>query len=188
APRPTDLATVRSAYEQYRADFFTQVCVRQQAFSITDASGAIDFRASLNAAQEAAVNGGAGLRGGTVTCYSQSELEAQSKEFAQAVKGLAPGHAGGLQRTAYGYSVLAVESRQSDGFTPAVQRVLGLGTNNGQPFDAALTHVLSQTRVRINPQYGTWREASGGGPPQVTPPRGPADALAALTPNSPTGG
>lgn len=188
APRPTDLATLRSAYSQYRADFFTQVCVRQQAFSITSASGAIDFPASLTAAQEAATSGATGISGGTLTCYSQSQLEAQSKEFAQAVKSLAPGHAGAPQRTAYGYSVLAVESRQSEGLTPAVQRVLGLGLSNGQPFDAALTHVLSHTRVSINPQYGTWHAASAGSPQQVTPPSGPPAALAALPQSSSTGG
>jgi hypothetical protein len=186
APAPTDVAALMSVFDQYRADFFTEVCVRQQAFSVTGANGAIDFPASLAAAQ-AAVTGG-GLQGGTLTCYSQAEFETQPKEFVHTVKALAPGQAQAPQRTEYGYSVLGVDSRQSEEFTPAVQAVLGLGVNNGQAFNAALTHVLSQTRVQINPQYGTWQPASSSGPPQVVPPTGPADALAALTPTTTTGG
>ncbi len=195
-PLPSDLTDVRAAFDQHRADFFTQVCVRVIAVSVTDANGNIDFSASLVKAQEAVELynishsvSGAGINGGTVTCYSQSDFEQQPLPFIQGVRSLAPGRAQQPQRTPYGYSVLAVDSRQSETLTPEVQAVINVGlVLSSNQADTALNQVLARTRIRINPQYGTWQEGSSTQGPGVVPPTGPPAGLVASTPPQSIGG
>ena len=162
-PISTDKATLASGYDKFKANLFTQVCVRQIAVTVTGAGGSIDYPKSQAAAQAIvsqytaahASGSPAGVTGGSVSCYSQQALEAQSPALFNAVLSVPTGDAQAPQKTPYGYSVLAVDSRQVETETPAVDHVLSLAVADNSlpaPVEAALRSV----HVKVNPQYGAW--------------------------------
>lgn len=160
-PPPASTADARSAFMSHQANFFAQVCTRLVTVSVPAPSGGIDFAASKDKADQiqSAFNAGTGFTGGgSVTCYTQAQLEAQSQDLFNGVLGLAPGQAASPVRTGYGYNVLAVVSRQMQNFTPGTAQVLAFALNSSTQngYTPALVRVLQATRVKVNPTFGTW--------------------------------
>ncbi|MDQ2754134.1 MAG: hypothetical protein M3R71_01140 [Actinomycetota bacterium] len=158
-PTASNVATLRTVYDTNRKYFFTRVCTRQVDVSqpLPTASGAIST-----------VDPGSG---GAVSCYSAADLENQPAAFVNTVMGLAPGQAAAPVKTSYGYQVLSVVSRDEEGFTPAVQRLLSvaLASSAGTP-DSAVARIVAAAHVKVNPAYGTWNPASATSNFGVQPP------------------
>ncbi len=183
-PVPTGqtATAIRQIYSHYRADFYSQVCVRQVTISVTSASGGINFGASLSrarqvasqfdAASQASSGGsGAGQLGGSFTCYSLAQMQSQPVPFVDAVMKLAPGRAAPPQRTGLGYSVTAVASRRTLPFSGAVARAIYAVILQRQPLaDAALRRLDARARIKVLAAYGTWFTGSRAVPPGVRPP------------------
>jgi hypothetical protein len=162
-PQPTTTADARTAFMSHQANFFSRVCTRVITVSILAPNGGIDFAASLAKANQiqSDFNGGtlAGdTSGGSVTCYTQAQLEDQSQALFNEVLGLAPGQAAPLVKTGYGYNVLAVDSRVLQTFTSGTAEVLAfaLNSSNQSGYTPALVHVLEAAKVKVNPAFGTW--------------------------------
>ncbi|MGH9094135.1 MAG: hypothetical protein ACRDXE_03145, partial [Acidimicrobiales bacterium] len=171
AIEPTTLSQPQlyQAYSAVRKYFFARVCTRLVTVAIAKSDGSLDRVASLNQAKsiEASYNltrqdsaltqTFGGVTGGTVTCSTPAQLEAQGPAFFQRVLALAPGQADAPQTTAYGYNVLAVERRDMQPFGDAVQRALSVvvSANANQP-DKVLIDLLSHSRVKVNQAYGAW--------------------------------
>jgi hypothetical protein len=192
-PRPSSPADARSAFISHQANFFSRVCTRQITVSIRSPNGQIDLAASKDRANhiEGDINSGGTTAGsgGSVTCYTQPELENQSQAFFNTVVGLAPGRAAPPDETGYGYNVVAVDSRQLQAFTPDTAAVLTfvLNSNAQNGYTPALVRVLQAAKVSVNPAFGTWN------PSQLTVQASPvpdeiATKLQASSSQAPSGG
>jgi hypothetical protein len=146
-------STIRQVYQQYQTFFFVQVC------TLEDSAPTLDQAKALAAT---------GLPNGSPGCYDQVQFEAQPAPYRTAVQATAVGRVAAPIQTGYGYQVVKVVSRVEQGFTPQVQRVLSTAITaaEGTP-NTAVNHLLSHTRVQLNPMYGTWKT------PNVVPPRTP---------------
>ena len=178
-PAPTNLAQLRSAYQSVSKYFFSQVCVRSISVAVTRPDGSLNDSASLGSADQIVnqynlVHADPSLRaalgrpaGGVVTCYDGLGLEKQGQAFFDQVLALAPGTAAKPQKTAFGYQVLAVDSRRPLPFDTATQKALALGIAQAQgASDPALGAVVGPAHVTVDPRYGTWDRSTGS----VTPP------------------
>jgi hypothetical protein len=175
-PLPT--ATLQPLYADFKAEFYTQVCVTQASVSVAGPNGAVDFAASQTQASALAQqlsSGGAkstgAATGGASTCYTHVQLDAQSAALIDTVVSLAPGHAVS-QKTTYGYQVTAVTSRQTQPLAGPVAQVLTtlvyeLGQPNG---DTVLRRLESQAHVKVNVTYGSWHPPNGTTPASVVAP------------------
>lgn len=173
-----DAPQLQQIYQQYRADFYSQVCVRQVPVTVTKPDGRVDVPGSLAAARRVLAQFGrthtfpGSGPGGSVKCYSQADVEAQSPGFVTTVMGLAPGQAGITRRASPGYDVVAVVSRRTEPFAGDVARVLETVILQRQPYvDAALLALDARARVTVDPAYGTWSSGGNGKVPGVVPPR-----------------
>jgi hypothetical protein len=185
-----DAAQLQQVYQQYRADFYSRVCVRQISVSVAGTNGSVDLPASQSAATRivsaydsggsAAVNRLAAgeITGGTVNCLSQADLEAQPASFITTVMALAPGRAAAPQRTSFGYNVVAVLSRTTEPFGGDVARALEAVILQREPFvDSAVVGLTERAEVRVNPAFGSWSDGhQGRSVPSVVPPAAPANA------------
>ncbi|MDQ2728038.1 MAG: hypothetical protein M3Y91_09300 [Actinomycetota bacterium] len=165
-PPPTSTADARSALMNHQANFFSRVCTRKISVSMQGTNGGIDFAASRDKANkiESDFNGGTlggDTGGGSVTCYTQPQLEDQSQALFNEVLGLAPGEAAAPVRTSYGYNVLAVDSRDLQTFAPGTAAVLAFAINssNQNGYTPALVRVLQSAKVKVNPAFGTWNQS-----------------------------
>jgi len=183
----SDVAVLRQAYDQRLADFYTQVCVRQIAVSVTATSGAIDYPSSFAAAQRIVGDYDAGpvgralasqVTGGTVQCYSQADLETLATPFVTTVMTLAPGQAASPVKTSFGYNVVAVVSRSTEPFAGAVARALQAALYAFEPgMDVPLLALEQAAHVKVERSYGSWNgQATAQALPGVVPPSAPAAA------------
>ena len=180
-PTTLSLSQLYQAYSQAKAYFFARVCIRQVTVAVANANGSVDQPASLSAATSIASSYNltqripaltqyvGGVSGGAITCYTPAQLEATGTTLFTRVLALGPGQAAAPQRAAYGYNVLAVESRVNQPFGPAVQRALSVIIEqlNGQP-DPVLTRLLARTHVKVNQAYGTWDASQESVAPPAT--------------------
>lgn len=143
-------ATLLGTYNQYKSNFFLQICTTaSSAFSESEAAGI--------AAQ--------GVPNGVLACYNQVQFEAQPMAFQTAVLTLPVGKVSAPIKTSYGYQVVKVVDRTLQEYSEDLQRVLSLVITSAQgTVNPVLTGLLSKASVRINPAYGTWSSL------QVTPP------------------
>lgn len=162
-PQPASTADALSAFMSHQANFFARVCTRLITVSVPAADGGIDFTASKAKADhiDGDLNAGtttADTGGGSVTCYTQAQLEEQSQAFFNQVLGLAPGQAAPPVKTGYGYNVLAVDSRDMQPFTSGTASVLAfaLNSSNQNGYTPALVRVLQAAKVKVNPAFGAW--------------------------------
>lgn len=155
-------------YNNARRFFFSRVCTRQVSVSVAGPSGRVDFAASKSEAEKVASRynstappGGRGPgRDATLTCFTQRQLEDQGLPLFNQVLALAPGHAAAPERTATGYRVLAVESRDHQPFTSGVAAVIGLLQAQAPGTDSTkLVEVLTRARVTVDPAFGTWNHS-----------------------------
>jgi hypothetical protein len=154
APVPTGsaLASVNQGYQQIKQYFYNEVCVREASAFDKAAAQAITASGSVS---------------GPTVCYTPIQLEDYPAAFRNAVTSLAVGAVSQPIQTDYGYQVVQVVSRQEQGFNPSVQKVLSLV---GGSAPDALTAVLRQAKVSVNPAYGSWN----GSQFTVVPPRAPS--------------
>jgi hypothetical protein len=154
APIPTGsaLATVTQGYQQQKQYFYNEVCVRQASTFDKAAAQAITSSGSV---------------AGSTVCYTPIQLEDYPAAFRNALMSLAVGDVSQPIQTSYGYEVVQVVSRQEQGFNPSVQKVLSLV---GGSAPDALTAVLRQAQVKVNPAYGSWNASQF----QVDPPHAPS--------------
>lgn len=195
---PSDVAVnsseLQQAFQANQAYFFSRVCTRQITVSVAGSDGSVDRRASRNKAEQVRTQfnlshsvGGAGGAsgqqgsaatgsvGGAVVCYTPAQLEQRPLRFFQAVFALAPGQAGQPVATPDGFTVLAVDSRTFQAFTPAVAQVLALTLQRGSD-PAGLIDVLDRARVTIDNAFGTWSHKQL----TVVPPSRPSEVIAAV--------
>jgi hypothetical protein len=169
-----DATTLARTYQANQKYFFTQVCTHQIAITATNPDGSVNYPDSLAQATDAVgrINTGIGGAGGAVVCYTQPQLETQPVSFITTVMGLAPGRAAAPIKTSFGYQVIAVDSRNLLGLTPAVQRALSVALSAGQVTDTPLIRLLTAAHVSINPQYGLWSPKTVGISPPAVPTAG----------------
>ena len=149
-PSSATAAALQSSYTKIEPYFFSRLCLRQATAS------------TLAAAEQLAGGGFVG----SISCYDQAGVEAQSAAWqTAALKLAANGDVSAPVKTAYGYAVLERVSRTTPGRTPGVDRVLSLLNAQSEP--SQLTAVAKAAHVKVNPAYGTW---SNG---QITPPAAP---------------
>ena len=155
-PLAVNSQTLGEVYSQYRQYFFTRVCVRQAA--------------AFSSAQASRLSSEARIAGIAV-CYGQADLESQPASLRNAVMTLAVGKVSAPLRTAYGYVVLQVSSRQSIPLSIELQRTISVAILNAQGLsNNAVNGLLIKAKVKVNPAFGTW--SSG----QVVPPRAPGQS------------
>jgi hypothetical protein len=155
-PPSVPVATLRSVYDHYLANFFLRICtVESSAFS----------------SAEAKTLAASGVPNGVPACYDQSQFASQTSAFQDAVLGLAVGKTAQVP-TSYGYLVLKVVSRTNQPFTDGVQRVLSTAilSAQGSP-NATVDTLIAKAKIRVNPAYGSW-QSSG-----VVPPSPPSTGL-----------
>jgi hypothetical protein len=167
---------ISTAYKEFANYFFTQVCVRTAAVTVAGAGG-VDYARSLAAADQlartidTAQGGAAKVGGGQVTCYSTAAFETQTPGFTATILKLATGKAAAPQKTAYGYQVIAVASRQTIPLDATLSRALSVAIS-AQSSSSAVDAVLARARIKINPSYGTWGGSASKGfavaPPSAT--------------------
>jgi hypothetical protein len=152
-PPSVPVSTISDVYRHYQSYFFTEVCTLQaSAPTLSDAQALVQ----------------SGIHGGSSLCYDQVQFEAQPADFRTAVQNTAVGKVSAPIHTGYGYQVVQVVSRDEQGFTPQVQRVLSTAINTAEgTANSTVDQLLSRTRVQLNPLYGTW------GKSQVVPPAAP---------------
>ncbi|MGC8512967.1 MAG: hypothetical protein ACP5P1_08025 [Acidimicrobiales bacterium] len=149
-PSSASASALQSSYAKVEPYLFSQLCLRQAT-------------ATTLAAAENLSSGGFV---GSVSCYDQAGVEAQTPAWQTAALKLAVnGDVSAPVKTNYGYVVLERVSRVSPGRTPGVDRVLSLLNAQSEP--SQLTAVVKAAHVKVNPAYGTW---SNG---QITPPAAP---------------
>jgi hypothetical protein len=146
----TSPTIVRQAYDQYRANFFSKVCVVEAtAFTQPDAL-VITASPTINGPQ---------------VCYDQVALEAFPHAVRTALMNVAVGQNSQPIQTANGYEVFRIVSRVEQGFTPEVEQVLAAAITTAQRgTNAAFTQLTGSARVKVNPAYGSWQSG------QVAPP------------------
>jgi parvulin-like peptidyl-prolyl isomerase len=155
-PPSVDSATLQQVYQQYKAYFFSEVCVLQAAAF------------SLEQAQQLSASGNPG---GSEVCYNQAQFDSQPAEFRQAVMQLGVGQVSQPIKTSYGYQVLKVTSRNDIGFTPQLQRTISVAIVNAQGApNQTVQGLLTSARVKVNPEYGSWTRG------QVVPPKIPGSS------------
>ncbi len=149
-PSSASTSALKSSYTKVEPYLFSQLCLRQATAT------------TLSEAKSLASGGFVG----SVSCYDQAGVEAQSSAWqAAALKLAANGDVSAPVKTAYGYAVLERVSKTSPGRTPGVDRVLSLLNAQSEP--SQLTAVANSAHVKVNPAYGSW---SNG---QITPPAAP---------------
>ncbi len=149
-PSNASASALQSSYAKVEPYLFSQLCLRQAT-------------ATTLAEAEKLSSGGFV---GSVSCYDQAGVEAQTPAWqTAALKLAANGDVSAPVKTNYGYVVLERVSRVSPGRTPGVDRVLSLLNAQSEP--SQLTAVVNAAHVKVNPAYGTW---SNG---QITPPAAP---------------
>jgi hypothetical protein len=169
-PVPSNLTTIRSTVAKVSAYLFSQVCVRQVAFARDNASGQVDYPASL-AAASAALAADPHLAGGAVTCYGPTQLEAQGSPLYQTVLSLGVGKVTKPVKTTFGYQVYALVSREELPLDANLKRATAFILDEVNDEQSSIEKaVFTGAKVHINPQYGTWSKASAS----VTPPKAPA--------------
>jgi hypothetical protein len=151
-PTGSALATVNQGYQQLKQYFYNEVCVREASTFDQAAAQAITTSGSVT---------------GTTVCYTPIQLEDYPADFRNALMSLKVGDVSQPIKTNYGYQVVQVVSRQEQGFNPSVQKVLALVSGSAPD---ALTSLLRQAVVSVNPAYGSWNTS------QITvdPPRVPS--------------
>lgn len=178
----SNTAQMQQIYNQYKADFYTQVCVRQMSVTVLSPSGSIDFAASSSKASQIVsqinathnVSGAASQSGGgAVACYTQAQMQDLSPKFITTVMGLAPGTAAKPQKTGAGYDVIAVTSRNSEAFSSEVARALFAAVIKPSA-DTAMLALDARAHVKVSRDYGTWNPGGHGATPGVVPPAVPA--------------
>lgn len=147
---------ITQAYQQYKAYFFSKVCVVQAAaFSLGEAS---------------VISANGDLKGQPV-CYNQANLENQAPDLRQTIMGLDVGKVSRPVKTPYGYIVVKVTSREVIALTPELQRTISVFIVNAQGANDTVNALLARASVKVNPAFGSWsRTSSGFG---VTPPKLP---------------
>jgi hypothetical protein len=178
-PDTVSTAQLQGAEAEYSTQLFSNVCVRTVAVFVNGANGQVDFAASLAAAQAVAARIQASpstASGGSLTCYSAAALETEPLPFVLSVLDLKTGTAGAPQKTADGYTVTAVTSRTQIPVSSELGRAFSVAVNQNQHLTTpASSALLGQTRVKVNPLYGTWKSGSRG-------------AYAVVPPVAPSGG
>lgn len=179
-PTSISRSILRKVYEAHRQYFFSRVCVREVAVSVTNQAGKVDYAASLEKASSLQAAIDLGTRspsgaGGQLACYSQARFEQLPAAVRDAVIGLPVGHAAKPRRARYGYEVLAVQSRRRIRFGADVARALSVAIreSRGSP-DPALARLLRAAHVQVDPAYGTWVPATSTSPGYVQPPSAPS--------------
>jgi hypothetical protein len=151
-PPTAPTGRIDAAYRQFLPYFFSEVCVRQAAVTVTGTSGSVDYPASDAAARRLIATG---APQGVVACYTPASFELQPTSFTDAVLALGVGQYAAPQRTTSGYEVLQVVSRRiiplGGDLTRALSVALEAGANS-----PVLDSVLARARVHVNPAYGTW--------------------------------
>lgn len=157
-PPTVDTTTLQRVYQQYKAYFFSQVCLLQAAAF------------SLDQAQQLSSSGNPG---GSEVCYDQAAFDSQPAEFRQAVMQLGVNQVSQPIKTNYGYQVVKVTSRTDIGFTPQLQRTISVAIINAQGApNQAVQDLLSRSKVKVNPEYGSWNPSQS----QVVPPKSPGSS------------
>jgi hypothetical protein len=147
----TPVATLQKTYQQYQANFFTQICVLQSSAFSKEAAEAL---------------AAAGVPNGARICYSQAQLENQPQAYRTAVINLKPGQVSQPIQTSFGFVVDRLSSRMDQGFTQPVQQVLAYALQQSQQ-NQQLTSLITKAHVKVNPAYGTWNSTSGVNPPAL---------------------
>jgi PPIC-type PPIASE domain len=166
-------------YQSHLADYATEACVRHILISDKDASGQLDYTASLADAQKIkaqldaggdfaalakqysqdnqGTGGGSAAVGGVLTgsaadgCLSTADLQQTVTEFAQAVVSLPVNQISDPVKTSFGYHIIEVTSRASEPLDDTVTMDIHRRVA-GQRLNA----LVAQAHVKINPAFGTF--------------------------------
>jgi hypothetical protein len=164
-------AKVTAAYDQLKSQLWSQVCVRTVSVFKNDSSGRPDPAASQAAARSLSgqINSGesSAAPAGTGTCLGQGQLGTYTPAQQKLITTLAVGHASEPLPTGYGSSLLVVTKRTFLPFSsPGTQNVLRFVVqssqdSSGSALDVVLGRLLSQAKVKVNPDDGTWSSVAG---------------------------
>jgi parvulin-like peptidyl-prolyl isomerase len=185
-------------YQSHLADYATEACVRHILIADKDASGQLDYAASLVDAQKVkamldagadftamakqysqdnqGTNGGSAAVGGNLQgsasdgCLTSSDLQQLITEFAQAVTSLPVNQVSLPVKTQFGYHLIEVTKRVTEPLDATVTTDI-----QRRLAGQALTKLVSTAKVKVNPEFGTFNGKSdaNGQIPGVTPPAVP---------------
>lgn len=169
-------------YQSHLADYATEACVRHILISDKDASGQLDYTASLADAQKIktqldaggdfaalakqysqdnqGTGGGSAAVGGVLTgsaadgCLSTADLQRTVTEFAQAVVSLPVNQISDPVKTSFGYHIVEVTRRVSEPLDDTVTMDIHRRVA-GQRLNA----LVAKAHVKINPAFGTFNNA-----------------------------
>lgn len=166
-------------YQAHLADYATEACVRHILLSDKDASGNLDYTASLADAQKIKAQldaggdfaalakqysqdnqgtaGGSAAAGGMLTgsapdgCLSTSDLQQTVPEFAQAVVSLPVNKISDPVKTSFGYHIIEVTSRATEPLDGTVTTDI-----HRRVAGERLNMLVSQAKIKVNPEFGTY--------------------------------
>lgn len=185
-------------YQSHLADYATEACVRHILIADKDASGQLDYAASLVDAQKIkamldsgadftalakqysqdnqGTNGGSAAVGGNLQgsasdgCLTSSDLQQLITEFAQVVTSLPVNQVSAPVKTQFGYHLIEVTKRTIEPLDATVTTDI-----QRRLAGQALTKLVASAKVKVNPEFGTFngKADSTGQIPGVTPPAVP---------------
>jgi len=174
-PEPGD-AELAAFFETYRSqicpsgEVVSHILVASQAEAaavLAQLAGGADF-ATL--AKERSTDTGSGAAGGGLGCLGAQQFVT---EFDQAAQALAVGGTSGPVQTQYGWHVIRVEAAT---YATLRNDVAGAYRQVADAkFQRWVQRRVAAAKVRVNPQYGTWRRSRGGF--KVVAPTTPAPAV-----------
>lgn len=164
---PVPAAELTAVYKRYLQSWFTSLCVRTVSFP----AGAKAAADALVARIDSAGNASSSSDGGSVTCYSATELPSQPAPEVAAVSGLPAGKAAAPVRASYGWVVYAVTSRSAIPDDAVLRRAIAVALTASQ-VDPAVEAILAHAVVHVDPAYGTWGGDRTSGY-RVSPPSAP---------------
>ncbi len=166
-------------YQAHLADYATEACVRHILISDKDATGQLDYAASLADAQKIksqldaggdfaalakqysqdnqGTAGGSAAVGGMLTgsaadgCLSTADLQQTVTEFAQSVVALPVNQISDPVKTSFGYHLIEVTSRAAEPLDDTVTMDI-----HRRVAGQRLNQLVAQARVKINPEFGTF--------------------------------
>jgi foldase protein PrsA len=212
----TDLTpdALNTYYQAHLSDYATEACVRHILIADKDASGQLDYNASLADARKVkaqldaggdfaaaakqysqdnqGTGGGSAAQGGvlqgsaTDSCLTSADLQQLVTEFAQAVVKLPVNSISDPVKTQFGYHLIEVTSRAIGPLDASVTSDI-----RQRVAGQKLNTLVAKASVKVNPEFGSFDKKAGasgqilGVVPPVAPKLAPATTAAATAGGSP---
>jgi foldase protein PrsA len=202
-------AGLKTYYQAHVNDYATEACVRHILIADLDASGQINYPASLTDADKIQAQldaggdfatlamkysqdngqGGSAAQGGMLTgsapdgCLTGQDLSQLVTPFAQAVIALPVNQISNPVKTQFGYHLIEVTKRVIEPLDSAVTADI-----RQQMAAVKLNQLVAQARIKINPTFGTFDKSPNPSTGQATGVVAPPGAASTTTTTQLSGG